>query len=249
MDPPFHLLNLITVIFFLLLSSQLCDALTFPARTTRPNTSTSRRQWLSGSAVKVISAAGIVATSSPTAAIAADEEYNNPNIPAGPEERSGLIVLRVAEVAQFQEKILRAILNGDLKDVVVTPQQIVFGTQILLRNSDIAGNMQLMIDNEMKKKDQKQARIVAANVMNALQKVSSTAAQIERELSPADYDELANLYRLVRVELNTLYELLPTMEKQKYDNYFVQVTEYEKKIAEGVYNPDIDGVLKFDYDK
>ena len=85
--------------------------------------------------------------------------------------------------------------------------------------------------------------------MNALQKVSSTAAQIERELSPADYDELANLYRLVRVELNTLYELLPTMEKQKYDNYLVQVTEYEKKIAEGVYNPDIDGVLKFDYDK
>ena len=162
---------------------------------------------------------------------------------------AGLIVLRVAEVAQFQEKILRAILNGDLKDVVVTPQQIVFGTQILLRNSDIAGNMSLMIDNEMKKKDQKKARIVAANVMNALQKVSSTAAKIERELSPADYDELANLYRLVRVELNTLYELLPTMEKQKYDNYFVQVTEYEKKIAEGVYNPDIDGVLKFDYDK
>ena len=90
MDPPFHLLNhLITVIFFLLLSSRiiLCDALTFPARRIRPNTSTSRRQWLSGSAAKVISAAGI-ATSSPTAAIAApDEEYNNPNIPAGPEER------------------------------------------------------------------------------------------------------------------------------------------------------------------
>ena len=90
MDPPFHLLNLITVIFFLLLSSQivLCDALTFPARRIRPNTSTSRRQWLSGSAAKVISAAGIVATSSPNTAIAApDEEYNNPNIPAGPEER------------------------------------------------------------------------------------------------------------------------------------------------------------------
>jgi len=37
---------------------------------------------------------------------------------------AGLIVLRVAEVAQFQEKILRAILNGDIKDVVVTPQQM-----------------------------------------------------------------------------------------------------------------------------
>ena len=88
MDPPFHLMNLITVIFFLSSQILLCDALTFPARRARPNTST-RRQWLSGSAVKVIiSAAGIVAISSPTAAIAApDEEYNNPNIPAGPEER------------------------------------------------------------------------------------------------------------------------------------------------------------------
>jgi hypothetical protein len=29
----------------------------------------------------------------------------------------------------------------------------------------------------------------------------------------------------------------------------IAVTEYEKKIAEGVYNPDIDGVLNFEYDK
>ena len=37
-------------------------------------------------------------------AVADEEEntYSNPNIPAAPEERSGLIVLRVAEVAQFQ---------------------------------------------------------------------------------------------------------------------------------------------------
>jgi len=37
---------------------------------------------------------------------------------------AGLIVLRVAEVAQFQEKILRAILNGDITDVIITPQQM-----------------------------------------------------------------------------------------------------------------------------
>lgn len=123
----------------------------------------------------------------------------------------------------------------------------VFGTQILLRNSGIAENMRLMIDDEISYKNKKEARIYAANVMNTIQKISSTAAKIEKELSPADYDELANLYRLVRVELNSLYDLLPTKEKTKYDNYFVQVTEYEKKIAEGVYNPDIDGILKFDY--
>jgi len=55
------------------------------------------------------------------------------------------------------------------------------------------------------------------------------------------------LYRLVRVELKSLYDLLPTKEREKYYGYFVAVTEYEKKIAEGVYNPDLDGVLSFDY--
>lgn len=122
-----------------------------------------------------------------------------------------------------------------------------FGTQILLRNSNIAENIQLMIDNEIPRKNKKQARIRAANSMNTLQKISSTAASIEREMSPADYDEIANLYRLLRVELNSLYELLSPKEKDKYYGYFVQVTAYEKKIAEGVYNPDLDGVLKFDY--
>ena len=137
-------------------------------------------------------------------------------------------------------------MNGEIKDVVVTPQQLVFGTQILMRNSNLAGNMKLMIDNEIPRSNQRQARIRAANTMNALQKISSNAAKIERELSPAEYDEFANLYRLVRVELNGLYELLAEKERNKYYGYFVAVTEYEKKIAEGVYNPDIDGVLKFD---
>lgn len=123
-----------------------------------------------------------------------------------------------------------------------------FGTQILLRNSNIAENMSLMIDNEIPRKNQKQARIRAANSMNTLQKISSTAASIEREMSPTDYDKIANLYRLLRVELNSLYELLSAKERNKYYGYFVEVTEYEKKIAEGVYNPDLDGVLKFDYE-
>ena len=118
----------------------------------------------------------------------------------------------------------------------------------MLRNSNIAGQMKLMIDNEIPKRNRKEARVTATNAMNAIQKVSSTAAAIERELSPADYEELANLYRLVRVELNSLYNLLGPKEKEKYDGYFLEVTEYEKKIAEGVYNPDLDGVLKFDYD-
>mmetsp|Transcript_34712 Transcript_34712/g.63841 ORF Transcript_34712/g.63841 Transcript_34712/m.63841 type:complete len:108 (-) Transcript_34712:405-728(-) len=105
-----------------------------------------------------------------------------------------------------------------------------------------------MIDQEMPTENQPTARIKAANALNSIQKISSTAAKVERELMPADYEELANLYRLVRVELNSLYELLGQKEKEKYYGYFVAVTAYEKKIAEGVYNPDLDGVLKFDYD-
>mmetsp|Transcript_20461 Transcript_20461/g.34905 ORF Transcript_20461/g.34905 Transcript_20461/m.34905 type:complete len:107 (+) Transcript_20461:215-535(+) len=106
--------------------------------------------------------------------------------------------------------------------------------------------MKMMIDDEIPRSRQRQARIRAANTMNALQKISSNAAKIEREMSPAEYEEFANLYRLVRVELNGLYELLAEKERDKYYGYFVAVTEYEKKIAEGVYNPDLDGVLKFD---
>lgn len=232
----------------LLLITALCIALSSIITTGALafSSSLTRRKWLSQSAASA--AAGLLLPP-PARADGADAPYDNPNMPAAPEERSGLIVLRVAEVAQFQEKILRAILNGDLKDVVVTPQQIVFGTQILMRNSNLAGNMKLMIDDEMPKENQKEAAITSANAMNTLQKISSTAAKVEGGLGPADYDEIANLYRLLRVELNALYELLAATERDKYYGYFVAVTEYEKKIAQGVYNPDLDGVLKFDYAK
>lgn len=212
-----------------------------------------RREWLSVAISRTIATlAPMITTSYATteAALAFEEQssYDNPNLPTGPEERSGLVVLRVAEVAQFQEKILRAVLNGDITDVTITPQQIIFGTQILLKNSNIAGNMKLMIETEIPRSKQKDAAIKAANTMNSLQAVSNRAAKVEKEFGPIDLEELADLYRLVRVELNGLYELLPQKEKDKYYGYFVAVTEYEKKIAEGVYNPDLDGVLKFDYD-
>lgn len=76
------------------------------------------------------------------------EPYESPLEDTAPEERSGLVVLRVAEVCNFQEKILRAVVNKDI-DAEVGPFQIVFGTQILLNNSNIAGNMRLMIETEI----------------------------------------------------------------------------------------------------
>jgi hypothetical protein len=173
------------------------------------------------------------------------ELYDNPEIPA-PEERSGLVVLRVAEVSQFQEKILRAIVNGDLKGVAVSPMQFAFGTQILLRNSNLDSNMRLMIDQEIPKQQRPSARKIAANVMNTLQDIAKYAGSIKRDFEPLEMVELADMYKVVRIDLNQLYEFLPEKEREKYYGYFVAVTEYEKKIAQGTYNPDIDGVLKFD---
>jgi hypothetical protein len=174
------------------------------------------------------------------------EIYNNPAIPPAPEERSGLVVLRVAEVAQFQEKILRAIVNGDLKGVTVTPMQFAFGTQILLRNSNLEGNMKLMINEEIPKKDRNRAIKNAVTAMNTLQDISKYSSSIKRDFEPLEMVALADMYLQVRMSLNQLYEYLPPKEKDKYYGYFASVTEYEKKIANGTYNPEIDGVLKFE---
>jgi len=170
----------------------------------------------------------------------------NPEMPSAPEEKSGLVVLRVAEVAQFQEKILRAIVDGDLTGVQVSPMQFVFGTQILLRNSNLDGNMKLMIYKEIPKKHRKAAIQNAVATMNQLQDISTYAGSINRDFKTEEMVELADMYRNVRMQLNQMYEYLPSREKDKYYGYFVKVTEYEKKVAEGTYNPDIDGVLKFD---
>jgi hypothetical protein len=174
------------------------------------------------------------------------ELYDNSAMPSQPEERSGLVVLRVAEVSQFQEKILRAIVSGDLKDVMVSPMQFAYGTQILLRNSNLDGNMKLMIREEIPKKKRAAARQNAADVMNTLQTIEKYSASIQRDFEPIEMIELADMYTVVQRNLNQLYEYLPDKEREKYYGYFVAVTEYEKKIAGGTYNPDIDGVLKFD---
>jgi hypothetical protein len=208
--------------------------------TTECSTTPSRRRAL------FLLSAGYLATSTTKAFADDDTPYENPNIPAGPVERSGLVVLRVAEVAQYQEKLIRAILNKDISDVVISPQQIVFGTQILLRNSNIAGNMKLMIDTEIPRLRKRGARERAANAMNIIQTISSTAAQIQRPFTDIELLLIADYYRDLRLQLNALYEYLPPKGKDKYYGYFMAVTEYERKIAEGIYNPDLDGVLRFD---
>eukprot|EP00560_Eucampia_antarctica_P007652 CAMPEP_0197824424 /NCGR_PEP_ID=MMETSP1437-20131217/1671_1 /TAXON_ID=49252 ORGANISM="Eucampia antarctica, Strain CCMP1452" /NCGR_SAMPLE_ID=MMETSP1437 /ASSEMBLY_ACC=CAM_ASM_001096 /LENGTH=306 /DNA_ID=CAMNT_0043424043 /DNA_START=60 /DNA_END=980 /DNA_ORIENTATION=- len=175
-----------------------------------------------------------------------EDGYKNPNIPVSPEEKSGLTVLRVAEVAQFQEMILRAVANGEIENVVLSAQQIAFGTRIMMRNSNLDGNMKLMIYNEMPKKNRKYAIQKAVNTMNTLQSIVTQASKIDHPLTKEEMLEMADLYRYARLELNEMYEYLSPNEKDKYYGYLMKVTEYEKKIAEGTYNPELDGILKFD---
>lgn len=212
-----------------------------------------RRKWFTNASSLILG--GLVACNTPSEVFADDVQvsaeeleslYDNPEMPPAPEERSGLVVLRVAEVAQFQEKILRSVASGELEGVKVSPMQFVFGTQILLKNSNLDGNMKLMIYNEIPRRKREEAIKNAVRSMNELQDIIKYASSIQRDFKTEELVQLADMYRSVRVNLNQLYEYLPELEKAKYYGYFVAVTEYEKKIAEGVYNPDIDGVLKFE---
>jgi hypothetical protein len=216
----------------------------------------SRRSWIQDASKLILLVPFVASTSSQATTLEGEFDpndpsndpeiqqiYDNPAIPSAPEEKSGLVVLRVAEVAQFQEKILRAIVNGDLKGVTVTPMQFAFGTQILLRNSNLEGNMKLMINEEIPKKDRNSAIKNAVSAMNTLQDIAKYSSSIQRDFEPLEMVALADMYLQVRVNLNELYDYLPPKEK---DKYYVSVTEYEKKIANGTYNPEIDGILKFD---
>jgi hypothetical protein len=208
-----------------------------------------RRKWMRNAILSTTF--GIINTRTATLPANADDDddendYENPNMPEAPEERSGLVVLRVAEVCNFQEKILRAVAAKAI-DTSISPQQIVFGTKLLLKNSNIAGNMQLMIDTEIPKTKRNVARQNAARTMNTIQSISTTSAKIQRPFTDEEMVLVADLYRDARLQLNAMYEYLPQDGKDKYYGYFMKVTEYEKKIAEGVYNPELDGILKLDY--
>ena len=179
-------------------------------------------------------------------AIAADKtDTVAPQLPAAPEEKSGLVVLRVAEVMSFQEKILRAVCFGDVPDVNISPQQIVYGTQLLLRNSNLDGNMRLMIRNDVPRKNRNNASRLAAGIMNGIQGISARAAAVNGPFKNENMLEIADMYKDVRLQLAELFDMMPLASQSRYFGYMVEVTQYEKKIADGSYNPDFDKVPGF----
>lgn len=204
-----------------------CVALapTRPSACVVPRACTDRRQWL-----QRICGGSVAAVAGP--AFAGDEYYGGrPDL----DEVSGLVVLRVAEVANFQEKLLREVAKGTDLGVPVTPQQFMFGTELLIRNSNLDGNIKLMIREEVPPENKDEARQRAPRVMNMLLGISRKAANIADAgrvvLDANDARELADAYAQWRKELLLLFATLPPDLQKKYSGYADALLAYEKDLS------------------
>jgi len=170
------------------------------------------------------------------------------------EEISGLVVLRVAEVCQFQEKLLRQLAactalqeakkKGKTSAVVadqfgnaycegeaysVNPVQITFGTGILLRNSNLDGNMRLMIRTDVPRAQRDGAASAAAAIMNTFNELANVQATYGVEFTNADMLAVADIYSQARKQLARFFDYLPRDAKDQFYNYNTAVRQYEEK--------------------
>ena len=195
----------------------------------------------------LLSAAGAAAVFRPRAA----EAF----IAGSDDEVSGLVVLRIAEVCAFQEKLLRTLAAcGNGKPLVgpgpvdqfgnaycdgqaysVNPVQIVFGTGVMLKNSNLDGNLKLMINTDVPKPNRGEAVQQAVTIMNTFNKLVNTAGTYTT-FESADLLVIADIYADARGKLARFFDLLPTQEKEKFYNYADAVRKYEEKVssAEGI---------------
>ena len=167
------------------------------------------------------------------------------------------MVLRVAEVCQFQEKLLRqlaacsmqqkaakgggkrqaagkqvaadqfgnAYCEGDAYSV--NPIQISFGTGLLLRNSNLDGNMKLMIRTEIPRAQRSEAIATAVEIMNTVNKLGDCEVEYGAVFSDADMLAVADVYLEARQRLARFFDFLPKDAQQRFYNYNDAVTKYE----------------------
>jgi hypothetical protein len=174
------------------------------------------------------------------------------------EEVSGLVVLRIAEVCQFQEKLLRQLAacstqkkrksevgraGGGAADQFgnlycegeaysANPIQISFGTGIMLRNSNLDGNMRLMIRTEIPKARRDDAARSAAACINTMSKLASTQDIYGTSFTDEQMLEVADLYSLARSQLAAFFDYLPEDSKSRFFNYNAAVRQYEERELE-----------------
>ena len=163
------------------------------------------------------------------------------------QEVSGLVVLRVAEVCEFQEKLLRTIArcaDPKQKDAVdqfglpycggesyqIAPSQILFGTGVMLRNSNLDGNLKLMIREEVPRAQRQAAVQDAVAIMNTFNRLANTAAEYQA-FEPGDLVLFADIYQDAREQLAKFFDYLPVKSKDRFYNYAQSVRKYEEKIS------------------
>lgn len=188
----------------------------------RVNTrSITRRDWFDRTAVLAIGG------QMPFGGRACAEEGDAEN----PEEVSGLVILRVAEVAAFQEKVLRGVAAGQDMGIPITPQQIAYGTGILLKNSNLDGNMKLMIETEVPQARRKEAVKNAIVVMNTFNRLTAAANTLQDFSQTEDLLVVADLYSTTRAELAAMFAYLPQEQQERYFGYASALKTYEDKLV------------------
>ena len=215
-------------------SGELRAGLASDPEQTREISGTTRRRWLSRQLISGPASAAVLSTLSWTwqpQPSSADDAYAA-GAPELPDERSGLMLLRVAEVAAFQEKLLRAVAAGIDIGIDLAPQQIVFGTTLLLKNSNLDGNIRLMISEELPRNQREPAIKNAVVAMNTFSEIIKDASELN-EFTNEDLVRIADRYALSRKQLAEIFNLLPEKSKDRYYGYANALKDYEAQVAAG----------------
>lgn len=171
------------------------------------------------------------------------------------EEISGLVVLRVAEVCSFQEKLLRqlaacsaqkrslglfgkkpaadqfgnAYCEGEAYSV--NPVQISFGTGIMLKNANLDGNLKLMIRDEVPLAQREAAVRSAVRIMNTFNVLANCTNAYGVEFDDGGMLAVADVYADVRRQLARFFDFLPAEAQSRFSNYAADVREYEEEFS------------------
>jgi len=168
------------------------------------------------------------------------------------QETSGLVVLRVAEVCGFQEKVLRILAdcgNGvkgkglkddatdqfgnkycDSQTYSVNPAQISFGTGLLLKNSNLDGNLKLMIQTDVPRAKREAAVKDAVRIMNTFTDLANKS-QDYTEFTATDLVMFADIYKDARQQLAKFFDYLPQETQDRFYGYANEVRKYEEKVS------------------
>uniref|UniRef100_A0A7S2CG11 Uncharacterized protein n=1 Tax=Haptolina brevifila TaxID=156173 RepID=A0A7S2CG11_9EUKA len=102
----------------------------------------------------------------------------------------------------------------------------------MLRNSNLDGNMRLMIMTDVPRRQREGAANSAAAIMNTFNELANTQATYGVSFTDADMIAVADVYALAREQLARFFDYLPTDAKDKFYNYNSAVRQYEEKDLE-----------------